>query len=167
MSATLLLGGARSGKSRYAEELAAASGKSKIYLATAEPGDAEMAARIARHRTDRGASWRTIEEPMNIAELLGEGLPHELWVVDCLTLWMSNIMHKNHPIAQQIATLISAVENAKADIVLVSNEVGLGIVPENAMARAYRDHLGALNQALARVCGRVVLMVAGLPMAVK
>jgi adenosylcobinamide kinase/adenosylcobinamide-phosphate guanylyltransferase len=162
---TLVLGGARSGKSRYAESLTTALPPAWIYLATGEPHDAEMAERIAAHRSRRGAGWRTIEEPHDIASVLAadEGTT----LIDCLTLWLSNRMLAGADIDTEIVDLEVALAAHLSPVVLVSNEVGSGIVPDNALARRFRDLQGRLNQHLAARADRVVLVVAGLPLIVK
>jgi adenosylcobinamide kinase/adenosylcobinamide-phosphate guanylyltransferase len=162
---TLVLGGARSGKSRYAESLTTSLPPAWIYLATAEPRDAEMAERIAAHRSRRGAGWRTIEEPHDIAAVLAadEGTT----LIDCLTLWLSNRMLAGADIDTEIVGLEVALAARLRPVVLVSNEVGSGIVPDNALARRFRDLQGRLNQRLAARADRVVLLVAGLPLIVK
>lgn len=166
----LILGGARSGKSRYAEGLIAALppvwNPPWIYVATAEPGDEEMRARIAAHRARRGPSWQTIEAPQELAEAVILAQPAPV-LVDCLTLWLSNLMLIDADIEAETVRLERALEAATAPIVLVSNEVGSGIVPEHPLGRSFRDLQGALNQRIAARADRVVLMVAGLPLAVK
>ncbi len=165
---SLVLGGARSGKSRYAETLVVASGLHKVYLATGQAGDAEMAARIAAHRDRRGPGWATVEEPIGLVEaLFRHGSGETALLVDCLTLWLSNLMLDGRDPAQESARLVAALPDLPGPVVLVSNEVGLGIVPENAMARMFRDHQGHLNQQLAAAADLVVFMAAGLPMRLK
>lgn len=164
----LILGGARSGKSRFAETLVAQASAKALYIATAERRDAEMAARIAAHRARRGAAWTTIEEPLELVNRLLElpsGSPPVL--VDCLTLWLSNLMEANRDIGFETERLCSALTQVTPPVVLVANEVGLGIVPDNALARAFRDHAGRLNQSIAAIAERVVFMAAGLPMTLK
>ncbi len=162
----LVLGGARSGKSRFAEEMIERTGRPAAYLATAEAQDGEMSARIAAHRARRGARWTTIEEPVEIVNaLLAETARPVL--IDCLTLWLSNLMGAQRDIGFEIGRLLSVLPQLKTPIVLVANEVGLGIVPDNAMAREFRDHAGRLNQGVARIAQRVVFMAAGLPLALK
>lgn len=164
---TLILGGARSGKSRYAECLIEAHGPG-VYLATAEAGDAEMAERIRRHKARRGESWATVEEPLALAAALAaEGRPGRPVLVDCLTLWLSNVVHAGRDVEAEIAGLADALAGLSGPVVFVSNEVGLGIVPESALARAFRDHAGRLHQAVAQRAGLVVLMAAGLPLVLK
>jgi len=166
---TLVLGGARSGKSRYAEELVEACGKG-LYLATAEAvgDDAEMAARIAKHQDRRGDVWKTIEEPLDVANIISsQSTADRPVLVDCLTLWLSNLMFAKRDIDAATTELIVALEKSVAPVVLVSNEVGLGIVPENALAREFRDSAGRMNQVVATACDRVVFMAAGLPLIMK
>ena len=164
MSKTLVTGGARSGKSRYAQELAESLGSERVYLATGQAFDQEMADRIARHQAERGPGWRTVEAPLQVAEHLGEA---PVVLLDCLTLWLSNLMHAERDLALERRALVEAVAAAENDLVLVTNEVGLGIVPMNPMARRFRDEAGWLAQDLAQVCDTVVLCVAGIPMKVK
>ena len=165
-SLTFVLGGARSGKSRYAEGLVAALPPLWLYVATAEAGDHEMAARIRAHRSRRGPSWRTIEAPRDLPAALAacEGMPV---LIDCLTLWLSNLLLANADIDQETERLERSLAEAAAPIVLVANEVGSGIVPDHPLGRKFRDLQGLLNQRIAARADRVVLMVAGLPVAVK
>jgi adenosylcobinamide kinase / adenosylcobinamide-phosphate guanylyltransferase len=163
---TLVLGGARSGKSRFAEELIENAAGPALYLATAEPRDEEMRARIAAHRAHRSAHWTTTEEPLELVNaLLAEETRPVL--IDCLTLWLSNLMGAKRDIGFETARLFSVLPKAKTPVVLVANEVGLGIVPDNAMAREFRDQAGRLNQSIARLAQRVVFMAAGLPLTLK
>lgn len=165
-SLTLVLGGARSGKSRYAESLITSLPSPWIYLATAEARDPEMAERIAAHRSRRGPGWQTIEAPRELAEaVISAGQVPML--VDCLTLWLSNLLLADADIDAQVDRLERALAQTRAPVVLVGNEVGFGIVPENALARRFRDLQGSVNQRLAGQAERVVLMVAGLPLALK
>jgi len=165
---TLVLGGARSGKSAHAEQLAAAQDGAPVYLATAEPGDDEMAERIAAHRARRGDGWRTVEAPLELAEALrAEARDGACVLVDCLTIWLSNLLFAARDVEAEVSDLMAALDEVAAPVVLVSNEVGLGIVPENALARAFRDHAGRLNQRVADAADRVVLVTAGLPMTLK
>jgi adenosyl cobinamide kinase/adenosyl cobinamide phosphate guanylyltransferase len=163
---TFVIGGARSGKSRYAEGLIATLPPPWTYVATAEALDAEMAERIGAHRARRGAQWRTIEAPRDLAAALMESATTPA-LVDCLTLWLSNLMLANADIEAETARLEDALMAARAPVVLVANEVGSGIVPEHALGRRFRDLQGALNQRMAARADRVVLMVAGLPLTVK
>ena len=164
---TLVLGGARSGKSRYAENLIMASRPPWIFMATAEPGDTEMTERIALHRRWRGRDWQTIEAPHDLTAALAAVAVDTPVLVDCLTLWLSNRMLADADMEPEISRLEAALDSRRGPIVLVSNEVGFGIVPENELGRRFRDLQGSLNQRLAARAGRVVLMVAGLPIAVK
>ncbi|WP_029002396.1 bifunctional adenosylcobinamide kinase/adenosylcobinamide-phosphate guanylyltransferase [Azorhizobium doebereinerae] len=164
---TLVLGGARSGKSRHAESLVEALPAPWAYLATAQAFDTEMAERIALHRGRRGGGWRTLDAPLDLAGTLA-GLPAEMpALVDCLTLWLTNHLLAEHDLDAEAARLVDAVSGRRAPVVLVANEVGLGIVPDNALARRFRDAAGRLNQDLAARADRVVFLVAGLPMMVK
>jgi adenosylcobinamide kinase / adenosylcobinamide-phosphate guanylyltransferase len=165
---TLVLGGARSGKSRHAESLVAALPPPWTYVATAQPGDTEMVSRIADHRARRarqGAAWRTVEAPHDLAAAL-EGSTGAV-LVDCVTLWLSNRLLAAADMAAEIDRLEAALDRRTGATVLVSNEVGSGIVPDNALARQFRDLQGHVNQRLAARADRVVLLVAGLPMTVK
>ena len=162
-----MLGGARSGKSRYAEGLIARSPQPWIYVATAEVRDDEMAERIAAHRARRDAGWQTVEAPHDLADALEATPAGAAVLVDCLTLWLSNLMEGAFDIDAQTARLQDVLADRTGPTVLVANEVGLGIVPDNALARRFRDAQGILNQRLAAQATRVVMMVAGLPVAVK
>lgn len=162
----LVLGGARSGKSRFAEGLLARHAPPWLYVATAEAGDAEMVTRIAAHKARRGADWITLEAPRDLAGVLAEQGDRPV-LVDCLTLWLSNLMLADAAIDAEVARLEQVLERARAPVVLVANEVGSGIVPDNALARRFRDLQGQLNQRLAARADRVVLVVAGLPLFVK
>ena len=165
---TLVLGGARSGKSVHAEALLGDHAGDRLYIATAEARDAEMAARIAAHRARRGAAWRTVEAPLALASTLeAESRAGRALLVDCLTLWLSNLMGAGRDIAVEIERLVVCLGRLEGRTVLVANEVGLGIVPENAAARAFRDHAGRLNQAVAQAAERVVFVAAGLPLTLK
>jgi adenosylcobinamide kinase / adenosylcobinamide-phosphate guanylyltransferase len=166
-SLALVLGGARSGKSRHAEALVAALPPPWLYIATGEPRDNEMAARIAGHRARRGAQWRTVEAPHDLAGALASAPAGAAVLVDCLTLWLSNVMLAGADVEVEIARLERALADRGGYTVLVANEVGLGIVPDNALARRFRDAAGRLNQRLAAAADRVVLLVAGVPVKVK
>ncbi|MBI1245028.1 MAG: bifunctional adenosylcobinamide kinase/adenosylcobinamide-phosphate guanylyltransferase [Alphaproteobacteria bacterium] len=167
----LVLGGARSGKSAFAEAeaLRLARGKSKaLYMATAEAGDREMRTRIAMHRARRGTAWTTLEIPLELpAAIDAHARPGAPILVDCLTLWLSNLLAAGRDVAAQTDLLCKALKRAKGPVVLVSNEVGLGIVPDNALARAFRDHAGRLHQAVGAVAARVAFVAAGLPIFLK
>jgi adenosyl cobinamide kinase/adenosyl cobinamide phosphate guanylyltransferase len=163
---TLVLGGARSGKSRYAESLIAERPPPWTYVATAEAGDAEMAERIAAHRARRGTQWQTIEAPRDLAAAL-KSCHTTPMLVDCLTLWLSNLLLAEADIEADITGLEQVLMAATTPLVLVANEVGYGIVPNSALGRRFRDLQGLLNQRIAARADRVVLVVAGLPLAVK
>ena len=165
---TLVLGGARSGKSAYAETLAAESAERLVYIATAEAADAEMADRIADHRARRGPEWTTVEEPLELAAAIARADdPDTVILVDCLTLWLGNLMAAERDVAAEIGRLVECLDEVDAKVVLVASEVGLGIVPDNALARAFRDLHGTLNQVIAAAADRVVFVAAGLPMILK
>ena len=165
---TLVLGGARSGKSAYAEALVDGCAGQPIYLATAAAGDAEMAERIAHHRARRGHRWQTVEEPLELANALSRvATPAHAVLVDCLTLWLSNLYGAGRDMVDETNGLIHTLNGTAGPVVLVSNEVGLGIVPDNALARRFRDDAGRLNQAVAAVADRVVFVAAGLPLTLK
>jgi adenosylcobinamide kinase/adenosylcobinamide-phosphate guanylyltransferase len=163
---TFVLGGARSGKSRYAESLITALPPPWVYVATAEAGDDEMAERIKSHRERRGVQWRTVEAPRELAKALsacGDGPV----LIDCLTLWLSNLMLAEANIEEETAQLEKTLVAAHGPVVLVANEVGSGIVPSYPLGRRFRDLQGILNQRIAARAERVILMVAGLPLALK
>jgi adenosylcobinamide kinase/adenosylcobinamide-phosphate guanylyltransferase len=164
---TLVLGGARSGKSRHAEALVTALPRPWLYIATGEPRDNEMAARIAEHRARRGGEWRTVEAPRDLAAAVAAAPAGAAVLVDCLTLWLSNVMLAGADVDAEMGRFHHALEERTGPVVLVANEVGLGIVPENALARRFRDAAGRLNQRLAGLADHVVLLVAGIPMKVK
>lgn len=165
---TLVLGGARSGKSRYAETLVERQPGACVYLATAGAGDAEMAERIRRHRARRGARWRTVETPLDLVDALRvHAAPTGGVLVDCLTLWLSNLMGVGRDAEAETDRLVSALPGLKGPVVFVSSEVGFGIVPDNALARHFRDSAGRLHQVVAAAAQSVVLMVAGLPLFLK
>jgi len=161
---TLVLGGARSGKSRHAERLALASGCAPVYLATAQALDDEMAARIEAHRARRGPDWRTVEEPLDLVGTLRRGCARErIVLVDCLTMWLTNLMVAGRDVEAECARLLEALPELTGPVLLVSNEVGQGVVPDNAMARQFVDHAGFLHQGIAEQADAVVFMTAGLP----
>lgn len=163
---TLVLGGARSGKSVYAEGLLA--GSPALYVATGQAFDDEMAERIRLHVDRRGPTWSTIEEPLDLPALLDRHLdPARPILVDCLTLWISNLMHAGRDVATATEALAEVVAGARGDVVLVSSEVGLGLVPETRLGRDFRDHQGRVNQRIAQVCRKVVFVAAGLPLILK
>ena len=165
---TLVLGGARSGKSGHAEALAEAAAAERLYLATGTAGDAEMAERIARHRARRGEGWTTCEEPLDLADALAaQSRADRPVLVDCLTLWLANLLFAERDPVRETRRLIDALPGLAGPVVFVSNEVGLGIVPDNALARLFRDEAGRLNQAVAAAADRVVFVAAGLPLVLK
>ena len=164
----LVLGGARSGKSRFAQTQAENSPGDLVYIATAQPLDAEMADRIARHRHDRGPRWRTVEAPQELTNAISDNSRCDnVLLIDCLTLWASNLMFAERDISAEIAALTTAISNAPGRIILVSNEVGLGVVPDNALARQFRDVAGEINQEVARIADSVVFVMSGLPVVLK
>ncbi|MDE0147075.1 MAG: bifunctional adenosylcobinamide kinase/adenosylcobinamide-phosphate guanylyltransferase [Rhodospirillaceae bacterium] len=164
---TLVLGGARSGKSRHGEALVEAAPPPWYYIATAEALDDEMRRRIDKHRKRRGADWRTVEAPLDLAAALDAAPDGAPVLVDCLTLWLSNLMLEDRPVGPAADGLIEALERRNGRTVLVSNEVGLGIVPENRLARDFRDAAGNLHRRVAAIAQHVHFMVAGIPMIVK
>ena len=163
-----MLGGARSGKSRHAEELVTVHPAPWLYVATAQAFDEEMRERIGEHRARRAQGWRTLEAPLELPALVArDGAGDAPILVDCATLWLSNVLLAGRDVGAEIDALLAALGGARAPIVVVSNEVGQGIVPDNALARAFRDWQGRLNQRLAAGAGRVILVVAGLPLVLK
>lgn len=162
----LLLGGARSGKSRIAQARAEASAGELVYVATGQALDAEMAERIARHRADRGPRWRTVESPIDLPDAIRRENGRVL-LVDCLTLWLSNLMLGERNVTAATDQLLAALDTASGTILLVSNEVGMGIVPENALARRFRDEAGRLHQRVAAVADEVLWVAAGLSLRMK
>lgn len=175
MSVHLVLGGARSGKSRYAESRVTelSQGKDKHYVATAIAFDEEMTKRIAHHQRTRGVSWSEHECPKELAQLLSKFKHGDVVLIDCLTLWLNNVIYNDgltlseEQIKKRVEELQHAVSICKAEVVLVSNEVGLGVVPLGEVSRLFVDHAGWMNQALALVADRVTLVVAGLPLVLK
>lgn len=170
MPSTLILGGARSGKSRHALAIgqrSAAAGE-RVFVATAVRSDDEMSARIDKHRADRGSAWRTVEEPVELAQVITDQCTADsVMVVDCLTLWLNNLMLHQRDIADELYALIGSIENAQGNLIIVSNELGLGLVPDTPLGREYRDWHGTMNQRVASACKNVFLMVAGLPLTAK
>lgn len=165
-SSTLVLGGARSGKSEYAEGLLTHG--PALYLATGQAFDDEMAERIRLHRDRRGPHWDIVEEPLELAAALDRVLdPARPVLVDCLTLWISNLMHAERDVEAETGLLCEVLARPRGPVVLVSNEVGLGLVPDNRLARQFRDHQGRVNQRVAQTCRRVVFVAAGLPLFLK
>lgn len=165
---TLVLGGARSGKSRYAEGLAVRHEGRPTYIATAEITDDEMRDRIARHREDRGDRWRTIEAPLDlVAALRKADGAKSFTLIECLSVWINNLIHHGKDVAGEIEHFRASLADSRGHVVIVSNEVGLGIVPDNALARRFRDEAGRANQAIAEVADHVVFIAAGLPVTLK
>jgi adenosylcobinamide kinase/adenosylcobinamide-phosphate guanylyltransferase len=165
---TLVLGGARSGKSSHAESICLATGLTPIYVATSQPYDQEMAERVARHRTDRDPRWMTVEEPLALAECLQtQTAPDRIVLVECLTLWLTNLMMAGRDVVAASEELVQVLPALAGPVVFVSNEVGQGVVPANAMARAFVDHAGRLHQRIAAIATTVTLVVAGLPLELK
>ena len=178
---TLIIGGARSGKSAYAEQLAHDAGKEVIYIATAQANDAEMQARITHHRARRGQAWHTVEEPLALGVAIARwSAPGRLILIDCLTVWLSNLLFAEARDFPEVGTVVppecvdrerssflDAIERAGGELVIVSNEVGMGIVPLGAVSRWFADEAGRLNQAVAARCERVGLVAAGLPLKLK
>lgn len=169
MPKTLILGGARSGKSRYALESGERCSDDRVFVATAQGFDEGMRERISRHREDRGASWRTVEESLEICDVIDrERRDGRVVVLDCLTLWLNNLMLFERDADAEVGRLVSLLEDGvEGELILVSNEIGLGLVPDTELGRQFRDVHGRMNQRVAAVCDRVLFMVAGLPMVVK
>lgn len=165
---TLVLGGAASGKSDFAERLVTGSASRPVYIATAPVSDPDMMSRIARHKARReGHNWHTIEAPLTLASALSEVPKGQAVLVDCATLWLSNIMFSKRNIEAETNALLSAIQTCASPVVVVSNEVGLGGVPANAVARRFNDAQGALNRSLAEQAGSVIVVAAGLPLVLK
>jgi adenosylcobinamide kinase/adenosylcobinamide-phosphate guanylyltransferase len=167
----LVLGGCRSGKSSHALQLAEGMGQRRVFVATCVPHDDEMQTRVARHRQERSNTWNTVEIPVDLADAItAHGPAADVMLVDCLTLWLSNLLMQTQDVNQirrHIDGLAKAVKSVPCAVILVSNEVGAGIVPENRLARLYRDLAGWTNQAVAAACNRVVWTVAGIPVTIK
>ena len=167
----LVLGGCRSGKSSHALQLAETMGRRRVFVATCVPHDDEMQDRVDRHRRERSDTWRTLEIPINLAEAIRDHSPvADVILVDCLTLWLNNLLMQTQDTNQMLRAideLAEAVKTAPHAVILVSNEVGTGIVPENRLARLYRDLAGWTNQAIAAACDRVIWTVAGIPVTIK
>ena len=165
MSMLFVLGGARSGKSAFALREAESRGLPLVMIATAEALDEEMASRIQRHREERGSNWTTVEAPIDLESALSQVTPGSLVVIDCLTLWLSNLIHAGKDCIQATHQLINALKRHEA--ILIANEVGLGIVPDNALSRLFRDEAGRMNQKVASAADTVVFVAAGLPLYLK
>jgi len=164
----LILGGARSGKSLRALRLAEETAMSRLFIATAEAFDAEMTERIEKHRLERGPGWITQECPLDLPAAISTApSEHGIIVIDCLTVWLGNLLHHQRHIDTATDALCAAISGADKPLIFVSNEVGMGLVPETAMGRAFRDHQGRLNQRVAALCERVEFVVAGLPLQLK
>jgi adenosylcobinamide kinase/adenosylcobinamide-phosphate guanylyltransferase len=164
---TVVTGGAKSGKSRFAEGLATASGRPRVYIATAEAWDDEMRSRIAAHLKDRGTGWQTVEAPRDVAGALALVGPEAVVLLDCATLWLTNHMLADADLARESVTLLQALKNCPAPVIVVTNELGWSIVPDNALARRFRDAQGRLNQQLAAQADLVVAVISGLPLVLK
>lgn len=164
---TFILGGAASGKSAFAEQLCLNSGKDRVYWATAQIFDSEMREKVSRHLKQRGAGWTTIEEPETAARVLAALEPGQICLMDCATMWLTNHLLAEHDLETAQAELLDAIGRCPADLVIVSNETGLGIVPENKLARRFREAQGRLNIALAARADTVVQVTAGLPLVLK
>lgn len=171
MALRLIIGGARSGKSAHAQALAEAEaarrGGAPVMIATAEALDAEMVERIARHRTERGDAWRTLETPLAVAPALRGLAAQDCAVVDCLTLWLNNLMFAERDLEAETEALLAAAAECVGEVIVVTNEVGMSIVPENALARRFRDEAGRMNRRVAERADEVVVMFAGLPLRLK
>ncbi|SHK66062.1 adenosylcobinamide kinase /adenosylcobinamide-phosphate guanylyltransferase [Desulfatibacillum alkenivorans DSM 16219] len=172
MKPVLVIGGCRSGKSSIALDLANAQDVSeKVFIATCQPLDDEMEDRVARHQADRGDDWQTVEEPVELAKAVADNArPGRVILVDCLTLWISNLVladKTQDQIADKAKELAEAIQKAPCPVILVSNEVGAGIVPENALSRLFRDAAGKVNQIMAKACDQVQWVVAGIPVTIK
>lgn len=166
-SLILVIGGAASGKSAYAEQIVNAAGRAKVYVATARIFDDEMREKVADHVTNRGPGWRTIEAPTEIETALQTCAEDDIALLDCATMWLTNVMMDDADLRESTARLLLSLENAPCPVVVVTNEVGHGIVPENKLARSFREAQGRLNQQLAAQADRVILVTAGLPLALK
>lgn len=164
---TFVLGGARSGKTAYAQRLVEARAAQRVYIATAQAFDTELADRIAAHQAERQAGWRTVEAPLDLVPALRSVHPAEAVLLDCLTLWLSNLMHHDKDIDTASDALLTALSETDVPVTLVSNELGLGLVPETALGRSFRDAQGRLNQRIAQVAATVTFVAAGLPLILK
>lgn len=167
----LVTGGRRSGKSTHALELSESLGERRLYIATAEALDDEMLERVAKHREERGDGWDTAEEPVNIASIMENSRDYDVILIDCLTLWLCNLMHKGKPTDEEILKAIDNLSNACIDsdttVIAVTNELGSGVIPDNALSRRFTDLAGIMNQRMARAADKVILTVSGIPMTIK
>lgn len=164
---TLILGGASSGKSAYAERLVLASEKQPVYLATAQVLDEEMTRKISKHRLRRGPEWVLVEAPIHLSPVLAKANTKQIILLDCLTLWLSNLMEAGQDVEAATTILLTAIENSSAEVIAVSNEIGLGLVPSSALGRKFRDAQGLLNQRFAAAAHNVSFIAAGLPLHLK
>jgi len=164
---SLILGGARSGKSAFAEKLALSANRPRAYIATSQAFDAEMEVKIAKHRQDRGPDWQTIEAPLDIAGALAEVTADSVVLIDCLTLWLSNQMQANADIDVEITNLLTVLSDSPNPVICVSNEVGMGLVPDTPLGRQFRDLQGTLNRKIAEQADIAVFVAAGLPLTLK
>ena len=164
---TMVTGGAKSGKSRYAEGLVRMTGRPRIYIATAQVWDSEMQAKIEAHRQDRGGDWHTVEAPRAIAAALAQVPKEAVVLLDCATMWLTNALLDKADLVAETAALLAALAACPAPVVVVTNELGWSIVPDNALARQFREAQGQLNQQLAAQAGRVVAVISGLPLVLK
>ena len=166
-----ITGGRRSGKSAYALELAESMGEKRLYVATAEALDDEMKERIARHREERGDNWDTAEEPIDIVNILDHSKKYNVILIDCLTLWLCNIMHNGEPddetIMKHIHSLADSCTSSNTDVIAVTNELGLGVIPGDPLSRRFTDLAGIMNQRMAAAADRVVMTVSGIPLTIK
>ena len=163
----LVTGGARSGKSALAERLAQSCGNKVIYIATSEPFDDEMHSRIDRHRARRDAGWRTVDAPLELLDMLVQTDGDAPRLVDCLTMWLNNLIYHNRDVGDEVGRLIKVISEQQADLVMVTNEIGSGLVPQTAEARKFRDLAGELNQMVAQAASQVYLSVSGIPVKIK
>jgi len=164
---TVILGGAASGKSAFAEQTCVNTGKNRVYWATSQILDPEMQQKVSRHLAQRGGNWTTVEEPFEVANVLPQLRPQDVLLMDCATMWLSNHLLAEHDLQRETDALLAAFADCAAEVVVVTNETGLGIVPENALARRFREAQGRLNIALAAQADCVVMVAAGLPMVLK
>jgi adenosylcobinamide kinase / adenosylcobinamide-phosphate guanylyltransferase len=163
----IVTGGAKSGKSRYAEQVVTGSGRPRVYIATAQVWDDEMRAKVEAHRVDRGGDWHTVEAPQNVARALAQVPADSVVLLDCATMWLTNCMLDERDLEAETAALLAALAACPAPVVVVTNELGWSIVPDNALARRFRDAQGRLNQRLAAEAAVVVAVISGLPLALK